>query len=421
MKTKEQVQFFIPQESIYRSTTVPKTQRSSKAVGFHEKLITTTFHPLSAILEEEEPERERISTVNDDNIHLEIVTALPVDSKSLAKNHTLYDEEKVETSHGKLVVAVQGERSKPAIITYHDLGLNHIANFQNFFNFSETKSFISNFCVYHVNAPGQEEGAKDLPHGFVYPTMDELAEQLVYIVAHFNLTRIIGLGVGVGANILARFATKYPEKVKGLILINTVSTAASWNERWNQKLNAYHLNHTGMGQGTLDYLMDYFGLEYQERQHDLHLTFREYLARHVNPRNLALFINSYIERSDLGITRPDEKHLDLCDYNPFLEAIQNIYSYVQRYFRPVSGMSEKKTHEGCQMPVSTLNITGAYRPHKEAVVTFNSRLDPTRSDYVECSDCSMVLEEQPAKIIKAMKLFLQGIGFYYQNFTRFNT
>ena len=34
------------------------------------------------------------------------------------------------------------------------------------------------FCIYHVTAPGQEPSAEDLPEGFVYPTMDELSEQV---------------------------------------------------------------------------------------------------------------------------------------------------------------------------------------------------------------------------------------------------
>ncbi len=34
------------------------------------------------------------------------------------------------------------------------------------------------FCIYHVNAPGQEPGAEDLPEGFAYPTMEELSEQV---------------------------------------------------------------------------------------------------------------------------------------------------------------------------------------------------------------------------------------------------
>ena len=39
-------------------------------------------------------------------------------------------------------------------------------------------SVLDSFCIYHVTAPGQESGAKDLPDGFVYPNMDELSEQV---------------------------------------------------------------------------------------------------------------------------------------------------------------------------------------------------------------------------------------------------
>ena len=43
------------------------------------------------------------------------------------------------------------------------------------------------FQVYHVNAPGQEENAADLPESFVYPTMDELAGLIEEVVAHFDV------------------------------------------------------------------------------------------------------------------------------------------------------------------------------------------------------------------------------------------
>ena len=44
--------------------------------------------------------------------------------------------------------------------------------------------------------------------------MEELAEQISDVVLHFDLKTFTGLGVGVGANILIRFALNHPEKVK---------------------------------------------------------------------------------------------------------------------------------------------------------------------------------------------------------------
>ena len=54
--------------------------------------------------------------------------------------------------------------------------------------------------------------------------MDELGEQISDVVIHFNIKTFIGLGVGIGANILVRFALAHPEKVihrlKSLTLIS---------------------------------------------------------------------------------------------------------------------------------------------------------------------------------------------------------
>ncbi|CAD6238295.1 GSCOCG00008412001-RA-CDS [Cotesia congregata] len=173
----------------------------------------------------------------------------------LSKDDGSVREERVETDKGILVVAVQGNRAKPAILTYHDLGLNYISSFQAFFNYIDMRVLLENFCVYHVNAPGQEEGAPTLPFDYVYPTMDELAQQLLFVLGHFGLKSVIGFGVGAGANILARFALAHPSKVNALCLINCISTQAGWIEWGYQKLNVRHLRSQGMTQGVLDYLM----------------------------------------------------------------------------------------------------------------------------------------------------------------------
>lgn len=45
--------------------------------------------------------------------------------------------------------------------------------------------------------------------------MEELSNQINYVMVHFGIKSFIGFGVGVGANILARFALTNPEKVRG--------------------------------------------------------------------------------------------------------------------------------------------------------------------------------------------------------------
>jgi len=43
--------------------------------------------------------------------------------------------------------------------------------------------------------------------------MDELAEQINFVMTHFLLKNVIGFGVGAGGNVLSRFALAHPEKV----------------------------------------------------------------------------------------------------------------------------------------------------------------------------------------------------------------
>lgn len=90
---------------------------------------------------------------------------------------------------------------------------------------------------------------------YIYPTMDELANQISYVLTHFGIKQFIGFGVGAGSNILCRFALSHPNQVSALCLINCVSTQAGWIEWGYQKLNARYLRSKGMTQGVLEYLM----------------------------------------------------------------------------------------------------------------------------------------------------------------------
>lgn len=57
-----------------------------------------------------------------DDIELRSVhSQFPVSRRSISTTSEIF---RVVTDKGELVVAVQGDTSKPAILTYHDLGLN---------------------------------------------------------------------------------------------------------------------------------------------------------------------------------------------------------------------------------------------------------------------------------------------------------
>ncbi|XP_048005000.1 protein NDRG3 isoform X1 [Leguminivora glycinivorella] len=383
-------------DPVYKGTTVPnikdgrikkvlKMSKAKKRLNFKEILFNQFVNNEEAevnILTKEEVKEEKMPTTNAEEAALLGVAPLDSMDDIELKNIQLQfptarcfgdagcTEVRVRTDRGDILVAVQGDRSKPAIFTYHDLGLNYIC-FQPFFNFVDMRALLENFCVYHINAPGQEEGAQSLPEDYIYPTMDELANQLNYVLGHFGIKSFIGFGVGAGANIFARFALAYPQKVDALALINCTSNQSGWIEWAYQKMNTRSLRSRGMTQNVLDYLMwHHFGKFPEERNHDLTQMYRMHFNRNVNPTNLSLFIDAYLRRTDLGISRDAET---------------------------------------IKAPV--LNITGALSPHVEDTVTFNGRLHPNNSTWMKISDCGMVLEEQPGKISEAFRLFLQGEGY----------
>ena len=248
-----------------------------------------------------------IMTMGDD-VELRNVALQSPLNRTMVKDED-YIEEVVETEHGQVTVAIKGDRSKPTILTYHDLGLNYISNFQALFNFPDMAEIVQNFCVMHVNAPGQEDGAPILSEDFAYPNMDDLAEQVNDVINHFAVVRYIGIGVGMGANILIRHALKYPERVDSLMVINGGCTAPGWIEWGYQKRNVSHLRSHGVTQAVLEYLMwHHFGASSLERAHDLVNVYRHYFSNDLQASNLAKLTEQYIWRNAIDIER--EANLD---------------------------------------------------------------------------------------------------------------
>ncbi|XP_023338144.1 protein NDRG3 [Eurytemora carolleeae] len=305
-----------------------------------------------------------------DDVELRNLAVVDPLDRTLSKD-TIYTEETVETSTGPVLVAFAGDRTKPALLTYHDLGLNYVSNFQAFFNYPEMKEICQSFCVFHVNAPGQEEGALLFPEECEFPTMEQLGEQIQEVLNHFSLVRYIGIGVGLGANVLVRHALAYPERVDCLMLINTQTTKAGWMEWGYQKRNVSHLRTTGVTQPVLDYLLwHHLGQDYTERSHDLVNVYKHYFEKDVQGINLAKLVEQFIWRTDIPLDRL-----------------------------------------GATLEVPVLNLVGIYSPFIDDTVTFNGRLAPSKTNWIKIQEAAMVLEEQPGKVSEAFRLFLQGQGY----------
>ncbi|XP_076016921.1 protein NDRG1-like [Genypterus blacodes] len=283
-------------------------------------------------------------------------------------------EEDVDTLFGKVHCTMMGvpKSSRPVILTYHDVGLNRKSCFENLFNHEDMQEIIRHFPVCHVEAPGQHEGATTLPSEYTYPSIDQLSEMLPAVLKHFGLRSVIGLGVGAGAFILAKFALNHPDQVDGLVLINItpdaegiIDTVANKITEWTHTLPDTIITHL-------------FGKEEIQTNHDLIATYRHHIMTTMNQSNVNQFFRSFNNRSSLEVERP------------------------------VPGGNITVRTLKC----STLLVVGDNSPAVEAVVECNSKLNPTKTTLLKMADCGGLPQvNQPAKLAEAFKYFIQGLGY----------
>uniref|UniRef100_A0A8C2A333 NDRG family member 2 n=1 Tax=Cyprinus carpio TaxID=7962 RepID=A0A8C2A333_CYPCA len=276
------------------------------------------------------------------------------------------DEHRVETPHGVLHVTVHGAGNarRPAILTFHDVGMDSKSCFSTLFKFEEMQEIVKNFTVVHVDAPGQEDGAAIYPAGYQYASMDQVSEMLPAVLQYFNFRTIIGVGVGAGAYILSKFTLSNPDAVEGLVLINVDTNARGWMDWAAQKLS-------NLTSSLPDQILSHlFSQEEMSANTELIQTHRERISKAPNLINIELFWKSYQGRRDLNIERN----------NTF------------------------------KCPV--MLVVGDQAPYEEAAVECNSKLDPTTTSFLKMADAGgMPQLTQPSKLTEAFKYFIQGMGY----------
>uniref|UniRef100_A0A673KXL6 Protein NDRG2-like n=1 Tax=Sinocyclocheilus rhinocerous TaxID=307959 RepID=A0A673KXL6_9TELE len=167
----------------------------------------------------------------------------------------------------------------PAILTFHDVGMDSKSCFSTLFKFEEMQEIVKNFTVVHVNAPGQEDGTAIYPAGYVL------------------FRTIIGVGVGAGAYILSKFTLTNPDAVEGLVLINIDTNARGWMDWATQKLS-------NLTSSLTDQILSHlFSQEEMSTNTELIQTHRERISKAPNLINIELFWKSYQGRRDLNVER----------------------------------------------------------------------------------------------------------------------
>uniref|UniRef100_A0A4W3H8C4 NDRG family member 4 n=1 Tax=Callorhinchus milii TaxID=7868 RepID=A0A4W3H8C4_CALMI len=258
-----------------------------------------------------------------------------------------------------LHVVIRGapKGNRPAILTYHDVGMNHKLCFNTFFNFEDMQEITKHFVVCHVDAPGQQSNASQFPAGYQFPTMDQLAAMLPSVIQHFGFKSVVGIGVGAGSYVLAKFALIFPDLVEGLVLINIDPCGKGWIDWAATKLS-------GLTSSLPDTVLSHIcSQEELMNNSEVVQSLRHQIGANVNQTNLQLFWNMY-NRADLAVRL--RLHADTLLF--------------------------------CRCPV--MLVVGDNSPAEEGVVECNSKLDPTQTTFLK-----------PGKLTEAFKYFLQGMGY----------
>ncbi|KAK9397344.1 protein NDRG2-like [Crotalus adamanteus] len=278
------------------------------------------------------------------------------------KKHT------VETPYGVVTITIHGtpKPKRPAILTYHDVGQNHHSCFDTLFHYEDMQEIIKNFVVIHVDAPGMEEGAPAFPLGYQYPSLDQLADMIPCILQYVNFTSIIGIGVGAGAYILARYSLSHADTVEGLVLINIDPNAKGWMDWAAHKL-------TGLTSSISEMILGHlFSQEELSKNTELVQQQRDILSHATNLPNIQLYWSSYNSRRDLSLERGGDITF--------------------------------------KCPI--MLVVGDQAPHEDAVVECNSKLDPTQTSFLKMADSGGQPQlTQPGKLTEAFKYFVQGMGY----------
>eukprot|EP01062_Namystynia_karyoxenos_P082687 TRINITY_DN9367_c1_g1_i1.p1 TRINITY_DN9367_c1_g1~~TRINITY_DN9367_c1_g1_i1.p1 ORF type:complete len:336 (+),score=135.84 TRINITY_DN9367_c1_g1_i1:102-1109(+) len=289
----------------------------------------------------------------------------------------------ISTPYGPITVSVEEgcsvekQSDKPCILTYHDIGTNHLSCFGSFFALDECQVFKRMFLILHIDAPGHEEGAAPMPKSAPMLTTRQLGEQVDYVVRHFGIggqsRPIYGFGVGAGCNVLLEYAVAddHQKHFAGMALCNPSGSRCGWREWTWHGLVSNQLWYSGMNARVKRMLMyRHFTSEAIEDNEDLVESYLEHLDT-LHPINVARYVQAYARRRDLS----DELDAIVC--------------------------------------FDVIHFAGGDNPDNYwHVKEINKMFELGKSQFMNIDECSgLVTEEGPHHLTNPIKYWLAGKGY----------
>ncbi|KAG0558969.1 hypothetical protein M758_10G065500 [Ceratodon purpureus] len=285
-------------------------------------------------------------------------------------------EYSVPTSFGHISVTVCGDQDKPALVTYPDVGLNYLSCFEGLFSCSEASSVLfHNFCIYHIDPPGHEVGAPEIPPEQDPIVVDDLAEQVAEVLDYFGLDEVICLGATAGAYVLSLFACKFPDRALGLILVSPLAQIPSWTEWLHNQAMINILYFCGMTEFVKERL------------------FKRYFSSEV--RDAAASVGGTDVLKTIRRNMDDRRGANLMRY---LQAMNNRHDL---------------TDELKDLRCRTLILVGDQSPFHHEALHISDTMNRRYNALIEVDGCgSLVTEERSQSMLVPIELFLTGYAFY---------
>jgi len=280
----------------------------------------------------------------------------------------------VHSQQGDYHAYIQGSfivrKSNCVIVTVHDIGTSH-QSLLSFCSLPCIKEVAQRSLIVHVCLPGQEPQADELDGQ--YPSMQDLSVGVESLLNLLQLSQVIMMGVGAGANICLRLALAHPDKVLGIIAVQPVISAPGMLEQVKGRAVGADLK-SSYGRNSDQFLVQHNFGNFENPSDELLSLINKYkdnLHSNINARNLQFFVDSFMKRNDL------------CE--------------------------EFKKNLNCDI----LILVGENSEYVNQAVKLNQVLSTKASDkvsFLKWKNVGNVLLECPDNVSQAILLFCQGVG-----------
>jgi len=306
--------------------------------------------------------------------------SLQVNAVDLKMSQKLDRREVVCPNIGPVDIYIQGSRTpnEVIILTVHDLGCDHTM-YLEFVEHPKMAAIRNRTVWVHVDVPGQGQDASDLPAEYVFPSMQQIGEDLVHVLDQLKLKEVICFGEGAGANILARFAMAHIGRVLGVCLLHTTGSTAGLMESLKDKMMRWKLDSLGLNPSSESYLVLHrFGAtkfskaaDKEELQRIVE-SYQDTLRNKANSKNLKKFVEAFLKRTSIA------------DNTKKLNCPVLLVTGQQSIFNGTTRMLHQAILKNCE--------------------------DKAKVEFIEVGGVANVLEEKPDKLVECFQYFLQGLG-----------